>query len=79
LKIQKACLGYEDCIGCEEKNFKKTSEDLMALVKEIQRESLFSPNEEIEDIDPQNLGYLMVPYYQADTLFRFMEDRKTKI
>jgi len=28
---------------------------------------LFSDNESLKDIDPQNLKYLLIPYYQAET------------
>ena len=40
---------------------------------------MFSPNEEITDIDPQHLKYLLLPYYQAETMFRLMQDRKKSI
>jgi hypothetical protein len=40
---------------------------------------LFSPNEDISDIDPQHLKYLLLPYYQAETMFRLMDERKKRI
>ena len=48
-------------------------------MKGIQKENLFSPNEEISDIDPHHLKFLLLPYYQGETMFRFMEERKKRI
>lgn len=78
-KVQKMCLGFEECVNNEDQYFIKCLDLCEQLVKDIQRENLFSPNEEIADIDPRNLKYLLVPYYQAETLFRLMDDRKKRI
>jgi len=78
-KIIKMCLGFEDCIKNEDKYFLECLKMFEELVQAIQRENLFSPNEEINDIDPKHLKYLLVPYYQAETLFRLMDDRKKRI
>lgn len=79
LKVQRRCQGFEICVNNEAKYHTEAFETLQKLVKGIQTCNIFSPNEEISDIDPQHLPYLLIPYYQADTLFRFMEDRKTKV
>lgn len=79
LKVQKLCMGFEECIKNEAQYHNEAFESLQKIVKQIQSNNIFSPNEEITDIDPQHLPYLLIPYYQADTLFRFMEDRKAKV
>lgn len=51
-KVQKMCLGFEDCINNEDKYFKEAMQILTRLVEEIWKENIFSDNEEINDIDP---------------------------
>ena len=41
----------------------------------IQRENIFSANETISDIQTEHLKMLMVPYLEAEVLFRTMTDR----
>ena len=42
-------------------------------------ESIFSPNETIDEIHTENLKLLMAPFYVADTLFRIMDKRHEKV
>ena len=78
-KIMKACFGFENGTNNEDKFFAGTLKEWEELVKDIQKDFLFSPNEEITDIDPRNLKLLLLPYYQAETMYRIMEDRKKSI
>lgn len=78
-KIMKACLGFENGTNNEDNFFVETLKECEELVKDIQRDFLFSPNEEITDIDPRNLKLLLLPYYQAETMYRMMNDRKKGI
>ena len=41
--------------------------------------SIFSPNECINEIHTENLKLLMAPYYQADLLFRIMDNRGERV
>lgn len=79
LRAQLMTIDFENCVNNEEKYFKQAVTLFEKLVVQIQRDSTFSPNEEIHEIDPHHLPYLMIPYFHADTMFRFMEDRKGKI
>ena len=45
----------------------------------IQRESIFSENETLEDIQTECLKLLMVPYYEAQVNFRLMDDREERV
>jgi hypothetical protein len=49
------CNGFEECINNTDEYFVKTLERLCKIVGEIQRRSLFSANEEINDIPPENI------------------------
>jgi len=40
---------------------------------------MFSPNEELKEIATENLKLLMAPYWQADVLFRIMDNRKDRV
>jgi len=57
----------------------KTYDELEALVKQIQKENVFSSNEELREIQTEHMKLLMVPYYEADTLFRIMDQRTKRV
>lgn len=78
-KLEKECCGYDDYVNADEEHFLKTIEGLKGLVEEIQRQSLFSANEELKDIHTEHIKMLMVPYYEAETLFRIMDKRDERV
>jgi hypothetical protein len=77
--LEKECIGYENFVNCDDKHYSKTLENLRRLVIKIQRQSLFSPNEEIKEIQTENIKLLMTPYYEADVLFRLMDKRHERV
>ena len=78
-RLEKECVGYEDYVNADEEHFLATLEGLKSLVESIQRESIFSSNEELADIVTEHLKMLMVPYYEAETLFRIMDQREERV
>ncbi|CDW90728.1 c2 domain containing protein [Stylonychia lemnae] len=74
-ELEKACLGYENFINCNDESYIDTLEKLRQLVVRIQREHLFSDNEGIKEIETDNLRLLLTPYYEADVLNRIMDNR----
>lgn len=40
---------------------------------------MFSPNEEIKEIQTEHVKLLMAPYYEADVLFRIMDKRHERV
>lgn len=77
--LEKECIGCENFVNCDNKHYSKTLENLRRLVIKIQRQSLFSPNEEIKEIQTENIKLLMTPYYEADVLFRLMDKRHERV
>ena len=77
--LEKEVVGYEDYINADEEHFLKTMEGFKSLVEDIQRESIFSANEELKDIHTEHIKMLMVPYYEAETLFRIMDKRDERV
>ena len=78
-RLEKECVGYDDYVNADEEHFLATLEGLKSLVESIQRESIFSSNEELADIVTEHLKMLMVPYYEAETLFRIMDQREERV
>jgi len=78
-KLEKECIGYDNMVDCSDENFIKTLDGLRKIVNEIQRESIFSPNEGIEEIATENLKLLMAPFYEGDLLFRIMDNRAERV
>lgn len=66
-------------VNNEDKFYIKTLNEVRQLVNDIQRLGLFSPNEEIKEIATENLKLIMAPYYQADVLFRIMDQRGERV
>jgi hypothetical protein len=77
--LEKECIGYENFVNCDDMHFTKTLENLRRLVVKIQKQSLFSPNEEIKEIQTENIKLLMAPFYEADVLFRLMDKRYERV
>ena len=78
-QAEKDCIGYDNLVDCSDENYQKTLLDLRKLVNDIMSESIFSPNEAIDEVDTNNLKLLMAPYYVADTLFRIMDSRGERV
>lgn len=78
-KLEIKCVGYENFIDCEEKNYLETLEQLRLLIKKVSEEHIFSQNETIDEVQTENLKLLMIPYYQADTLLRIMDQRLERV
>ena len=78
-KLEIKCIGYDNFVDCEEANYLETLEDLRKLIIQIQKNSLFSPNEELAEIETDHVKLLMAPFYQADVLFRIMDNRAERV
>lgn len=59
LALEQTCLGYEDYVNANEESYLKTIGELRELVVTIQRESIFSDNEDIKEIDTDSLKYII--------------------
>lgn len=78
-KLEIKCIGYDNFVDCEDKNYIATLEELRKLIVQIQNNNMFSPNEQISEVHTENLKLLMAPYYQADLLFRIMDNRPERV
>lgn len=78
-KLEKECIGYGNFINTDDEHYLATLENLRKLVNEIQSQSLFSPNEQIDEIETNHVKLLMAPYYEADVLFRIMDKRAERV
>eukprot|EP00347_Sterkiella_histriomuscorum_P001695 403371033 len=78
-ELEKACLGFENYVNCNDEAYFETLEKLRKLVVQIQREHIFSDNEEIVELETDNLRLLLTPYYEADVLNRIMDNRLERV
>jgi hypothetical protein len=53
--LEKACIGYDNYINCNDESYIDTLEKLRKLVQYIQRQHIFSDNETIDEIETDNL------------------------
>ena len=78
-KLEKECIGYDNYVDNDDEHYLKTLEGLRVLVTNIQRQNIFSDNEELSEVDTDNIKLLMAPFYEADVLFRIMENRMERV
>ena len=60
-ELEKQCIGYDNFINCNDEAYLGTLEKLRQLVIRIQREHVFSDNEELKEIETDNLRYFLPP------------------
>lgn len=74
-RLELRVVGYDDYENCFENHYAQTIEGIQKLTVKIQQQSIFSANETISEIQTEHLKMLMVPYLEAEVLFRTMTDR----
>lgn len=57
----------------------KMFDELVYYMKEVQSQSLFSDNEDFEELQTESIKYMSIPYYQAELLLMIGDDRKKHI
>lgn len=79
-ELRKRIEKYEEEGGPYDQNeLKKALNSLAKIAKEVHSNGLFSANEEFSEIKVEDLKYLLVPYYQAEIIQKFMENRDSKL
>jgi len=78
-KLEKKVHGYDDYLDCNDESYVVTLESLRLLVVRIQKEHVFSSNEDIKELETDNLRLLLVPYYEAKLLCMIMNDRINRV
>lgn len=78
-KLEIDVTGYDEYENCTEPHYARSIEGLQVLTKKIQRGNIFSANETIEEIETDHLKMLMVPYLEAQVLFRVMTNRMESV
>ena len=79
LQLEKKAIGYENYEDATEESYLKTLDGFKLLVEDIKRESVFSANETMDEIDTEHLKLMMVPYYEANVMFRVMDQRPKRV
>jgi hypothetical protein len=63
----------------KEEELAKMLDDLNEMLKGVAQAGKFSPNEEFKEIKTEDIKYLLIPYYQAEIIQKFMEKREVKL
>jgi hypothetical protein len=79
LILEKKAIGYENYEDATEESYLKCLNGFKLLVEDIKRESVFSANETMDEIDTEHLKLMMVPYYEANVMFRVMDQRPMRV
>ena len=68
-----------DGTSLDKKEILNLFNQIVAYSKEVSSLALFSGNEEFDEIDTENLKFLLITYYQGELLLLLTEDRKKNI
>ncbi|EGR34412.1 protein phosphatase 2A regulatory B subunit, B56 family, putative [Ichthyophthirius multifiliis] len=79
-KLQKRYFTYEEA-GSDQGivSYEGTISDFSKLQKQIISNSLFSANESLEEIQPENLKYLLLPFYMGQVYGKIIKERLNKL
>jgi hypothetical protein len=76
---EKKIHSYDDYQDCTDESYFGTLDALKKLVERVQRDGVFSANEELKEIETDHLRLLLLPYYKAQVLCRIMENRDESV
>ncbi len=62
-----------------QEELKKLLNSLSKIAKEVHSDGIFSRNEDFSEIKVEDIKFLLVPYYQADLILKFMDKRDSKL
>ena len=70
---------YEEDPSKREEDWKKTLDSLIQINNEVIKEGIFSENEEFSEIKPEDIKYILIPFFQGELIQKFMENRTAKL
>ena len=69
----------EDGGPYETENLKKILNSLSKIAKSVHSNGLFSTNEDFNEVKPEDIKFLLIPFYQADIIQKFIDNRESKL
>lgn len=79
-KLRRQVEEFEDESDVENlPKWKATFDELNSVKLKVHQLGIFSENEEFDEIKTEDLKYLLVAFYQAEILQKFMENRETSL
>jgi hypothetical protein len=70
---------FEEDPSKREEEWKKTLDSLIQINNEVNKEGIFSENEQFSEIKPEDVKYLLIPYFEGELIQKFMENRDAKL
>ena len=70
---------YEEDPSKREEEWKKTLDSLIQINNVVRSQGIFSENEQFSEIKPEDLKFLLIPYFQGELIQKFMENRDAKL
>jgi immunoglobulin-binding protein 1 len=78
-KLRRRFEKLEDDSYEKENEIKEVFNGLNEIFIKVRETGTFSNNEEFKDIKPEDIKYLLIPYYQAELIQKFMENRLIRL
>ena len=72
-KLRRRVEYFEENPDNQIKEWEECLDQLTILFKEVVRQQVFSKNEEFEELKTEDIKFLLIPFYQADMVQKFME------
>jgi len=77
--VRKKMESFEEDPSKKEDEWKKTLDSLINLNNDIKKDGTFAENESFNEIKPEDLKFLLIPYFQGELMQKFMENRDSKL
>ncbi len=78
-KIRKQVEYFEDNPDNQVEEWKTCLDEVAVLFKDVAKQQLFSENEEFSDIKPEDIKFLLIPFYQSELIQKFQDNRSAKL
>ena len=70
---------YEEDPSKKEDEWKNTLDNLIQINNLVTKEAIFSENEQFSEIKPEDVKYVLIPFFQGELIQKFMENREAKL
>lgn len=70
---------YENDPLKRDEEWKNTLDLLIQINNEVNKEGIFSENEQFSEIKAEDIKYLLIPYFEGEIIQKFSEHRDAKL
>jgi len=78
-EVRRQMENFEEDPSKREDEWKKTLDSLIQINNAVKNQGIFSENEQFSEIKPEDLKFILIPYFQGELIQKFMDNRDAKL